>query len=89
MTTADYLVRAASEGLLLAVLVSAPVVLASLVVGLVVAIFQATTQIQEQTLSFAPKLVAVLVALAVSAPWIGAQLTRFTAALFAAIPRIT
>lgn len=89
MSTADTLVRLAREGLFLAVLVSAPVVLASLVVGLVVAILQATTQIQEQTLTFAPKLVAVLVALAVTAPWIGAQLVRFTAALFDVIPRIT
>lgn len=89
MTTADYLIRVAREGLLLAILLSAPVVLASLVVGLLVSILQATTQIQEQTLTFAPKLVAVLLALAVSGPWIGAQLVRFTAALFEAVPRIT
>lgn len=89
MTTADALVRLAREALLLAVLLSAPVVVAALVTGLIVSIFQATTQIQEQTLSFAPKLVAVMVALAVSAPWIGAQLGRFTAALFDFIPRVT
>ena len=89
MSTADLLTRVVREGLFLAVLVSAPVVLASLVVGLVVSVFQATTQIQEQTLTFAPKLVAVLLALAVSAPWIGAQLVRFTAAVFDAIPRVT
>lgn len=89
MSTADYLIRVAREGLFLAILLSAPVVFASLLVGLVVSVFQATTQIQEQTLSFAPKLVAVLLALAVSGPWIGAQIVRFTAAIFAAIPRIT
>lgn len=79
----------AREGLLLAIIVSAPVVLASLVVGLVVSIVQATTQIQEQTLSFAPKLVAVMLALAVAGPWMGAQIVRFTAVIFEAVPRIT
>ena len=68
MTTADWLVRIAREGLYLAVLVSAPAVLASLVVGLVVSLFQATTQIQEQTLTFVPKLVGVVAILAISGP---------------------
>lgn len=89
MTTADLLVRLAREGLFLAVLLSAPIVLTALFVGLFVSLVQATTQIQEQTLSFAPKLVAVLLALLVTGPWIGAQLVRFTAALFDVLPRIT
>jgi flagellar biosynthetic protein FliQ len=89
MTSADYLLRVAREGLYLAVLLSAPPVLASLAVGLVISLLQATTQIQEQTLTFAPKVVAVLVALVVAAPWIGAQLVRFTAAVLDAIPLIT
>jgi flagellar biosynthetic protein FliQ len=89
MSSADYLLRVAREGLLLAVILSAPVVLASLVVGLVVSVLQATTQIQEQTLSFAPKLVAVLLALGIAGPWMGAQLVRFTSALFQAVPYIT
>jgi flagellar biosynthetic protein FliQ len=89
MTTADLLVRLAREGLFLAVLLSAPVVLAALLVGLFVSLVQATTQIQEQTLSFAPKLVAVMIALAVTGPWIGAQLVRFTGVLFDVIPRVS
>jgi flagellar biosynthetic protein FliQ len=89
MTTADLLVRLAREGLFLAILLSAPVVLSAMIVGLFVSIFQATTQIQEQTLSFAPKVVAVMLALAVTGPWIGAQLVRFSTALFDVIPRIT
>ena len=71
MTTTELLLRVSREGLFLVVLLSAPVVLASLIVGLVVSILQATTQIQEQTLTFAPKLIAVLVTLAVFGPWIG------------------
>jgi flagellar biosynthetic protein FliQ len=89
MTTAEYLVRVAREGMFLAVLVSVPAVAAALLVGFAVSLFQATTQIQEQTLSFVPKLVAVLIAEAVAAPWTGQQLVRFSAALFEAIPRIT
>ena len=89
MTTADLLVRLAREGLFLAVLLSAPVVLAAMIVGLVVSLLQATTQIQEPTLAFAPKLVVVMLALAVTGPWIGAQLVRFSTALFDVIPRIT
>jgi flagellar biosynthetic protein FliQ len=89
MTTADLLVRLAREGLFLAILLSAPVVLAAMIVGLFVSIVQATTQIQEQTLSFAPKVVAVMLALAITGPWIGAQLVRFSTALFDIIPRIT
>ncbi len=89
MTSADLLVRLAREGLLLAILLSAPVVLAAMIVGLIVSVVQATTQIQEQTLSFAPKVVAVMIALAVTGPWIGAQLIRFSTALFDVIPRIT
>jgi flagellar biosynthetic protein FliQ len=89
MTTADLLVRLAREGLFLALLLSAPVVLAAMIVGLFVSLVQATTQIQEQTLSFAPKVVAVMLALAITGPWIGAQLLRFTTSLFDVIPRIT
>jgi flagellar biosynthesis protein FliQ len=89
VSTADILVRLTREGLLLALVLSAPVVLSALLVGLFVSVVQATTQIQEQTLSFAPKLVAVMLALAITGPWIGAQLVRFTTALFDVIPRIT
>lgn len=81
----DYILQIAREGLLLALIVSAPPVLTSLLVGLVVSIVQATTQIQEQTLTFVPKLVAVFVSLAITAPWIGAQLVRFTQLVFAGI----
>jgi flagellar biosynthetic protein FliQ len=88
VTTAELLVRVAREALFLTVLLSAPVVLASLVIGLAVSVLQATTQIQDQTLSFAPKLVVTLAALALFGPWIGAQLVAFTAALFELLPRL-
>jgi flagellar biosynthetic protein FliQ len=89
MTTTELLIRVSREALFLVVLLSAPVVIASLVVGLVVSILQATTQIQEQTLTFAPKLLAVLATLALFGPWIGSQLVKFSAALMELIPRLT
>ena len=76
------------QALYLVVLVSAPAVLIALVVGLIVAVFQATTQIQEQTLSFAPKLVAVFGVLALTGPWIGSQLVRFTYHVFDQFPAL-
>jgi flagellar biosynthetic protein FliQ len=78
--------RAVREGLLLVLLVSGPPLLASLVVGLVVGIVQAATQIQDQTLAFVPKLLVVMLMLIAMGPVLGAQLVRFTQAIFLAIP---
>jgi flagellar biosynthetic protein FliQ len=76
------------QSLYLVILVSAPPVLMALLVGVLVAVFQATTQLQEQTLSFAPKLVSVLGVLALAGPWIGSQLVRFTYHVFDQFPAI-
>jgi flagellar biosynthetic protein FliQ len=84
----DAIVRLTREALLLVLVVSGPPVLVSLLTGLVVSLFQATTQIQEQTLTFVPKLLAVFATLAIAGPWIGSQLVRFTEALFAAFPEV-
>lgn len=81
----DFILQIAREGLLLVLIASAPPLLASMGVGLVVAVLQATTQIQEQTLTFVPKLVAVFLSLMIAGPWIGAQLLRFTETLFTEI----
>ncbi len=74
------------EALYLTLLASALPVLISLIVGLVISIFQAATQIQEQTLSFAPKIIVVFAVLAISGPWIGHQLLAFTFHLFDRFP---
>ncbi|MDT3424529.1 flagellar biosynthetic protein FliQ [Paenibacillus forsythiae] len=58
--------------------VSAPMLVLGLVVGLIISVFQATTQIQEQTLAFVPKIVAVLLALLLFGPWIITKLVDFT-----------
>ena len=87
-TTADLVLRVLREGLLLVLLVSAPPLLASLVVGLLVSVLQAATQIQDQTLSFVPKLVAVVAVLIAAGPLLGAQVVRFTHSLFLAISAV-
>jgi len=88
MLSPDHILQVIREGLYLVLLVSLPPVLASLVVGLLVSLIQATTQIQDQTLTFVPKLVAVLAALAIAGPWIGSQLVRFTQVVLQGIPLI-
>ena len=82
------LTRLTTETLYLVLLVSAPALCVSVVVGFVVGLLQAVTQVQEQTLSFVPKLAAVAAALAVGGGWMGAQLLRFTDTLWRAIPTL-
>ena len=74
----EQIVQVMREGLYLVLLVSAPAVLASLVVGLFVNVIQAATQLQDHTISFVPKVVAVFAVLAITGGWIGTQLVRFT-----------
>lgn len=74
------------EALYLTLIASAPPILMSLLVGFVISLFQATTQIQEQTLTFAPKIIVVFGVLALAGPWIGHQLLAFTFHLFDRFP---
>jgi flagellar biosynthetic protein FliQ len=74
------------QGLYLMLLVSAPVLLAVLVVGLVVSIFQAATQINEATLSFVPKIIAAVVVLAVAGPWMMTTLVEYLQRTLQSIP---
>lgn len=76
------------EGLLLILLLSAGPMLASLVIGLTVSLFQAVTQLQEQTLSYVPKLIGVFLTTAILGPWMIAQTVRFAQALFDSIARV-
>ncbi len=81
-----YLVSIAKQALYLTLILSAPPVVASMTVGLMVSLFQATTQVQEQTLTFVPKLVAVIVTLALLGPWVMIQMVNFTNSLFDSFP---
>ena len=70
----------------LALVIGAPVLVTSLVVGVIVSILQAVTQVQEQTLSFVPKIVAVLLAGVVVDPWMLARLVEFSKEMFTPLP---
>jgi type III secretory pathway component EscS len=73
------LLHVGREALLLALLVSVPPLGAALVVGALTGVLQAATQVQEPALGVVPRLVAVLAALALAGPWIGAHVVRFAA----------
>jgi flagellar biosynthetic protein FliQ len=75
--TQDVLLALGREALLLMVLASLPPIGASLVVGFLMSLFQATTQLQESTLTVVPKLCAAVLALVVAGPWIAGQLMLF------------
>ena len=81
----ETIIRIVREALLLVLLVSAPPMMASVLVGFVVSVFQATTQIQEQTLSYVPKLIAVFLTLAILGPWMLAQTLRFASMILESI----
>lgn len=84
----DQLTFITQEALYLVVIASAPPIVLSLIVGFIVSVFQATTQIQEQTLSFAPKMIVTFGVLALAGGWIGSQLLRFTFHVFDRFPEI-
>lgn len=87
--TQEMIIQLASSAVWTLLKVSAPLLLVSLVVGLLVSILQATTQIQEQTLSFVPKIVAVFLALVFFGPWIMEELKTFTIDIFKQIAEVS
>lgn len=87
--TTQYVLGLGREAVMLTLMVSAPMLGFGLLVGLVVSVFQAATQIQEMTLTFIPKIVAVALALLLFLPWILNKLVSFTASLFNSIPMLT
>jgi flagellar biosynthesis protein FliQ len=83
---ATQVLASGQEGLLLLLMVSAPVLLVVLVVGLVVSIFQAATQINEATLSFVPKIVAAVAVLGFAGPWMVTTLVEYIQRTLQSIP---
>lgn len=78
----NHITQLAYQGLYLILILSGPPILISMAFGLLVAIIQAATQIQEQTLSFTVKLVAVIVTLMFMGSWLGAQIVQFAEQIF-------
>ncbi|MGO8694601.1 MAG: flagellar biosynthesis protein FliQ [Rectinemataceae bacterium] len=75
-------------GIIETLILSAPVLIVAMVIGLVISILQATTQIQEQTLTFVPKIVAIMLVLAFLGSWMFGSLGQYTRELFAMIPQM-
>ena len=84
----EFIVHIFRESFYTMLLVSAPVLLVSLVIGLVISVFQAATSIQEFTLTFVPKLIAVAVVVVLTLPWIIDIMVSFTINLYSQIPNL-
>jgi flagellar biosynthetic protein FliQ len=82
----DTVVNLASQAMSLALKIAGPLLLVALVIGLVISVFQAVTQIQEQSLSLIPKIAGVAVVIVLLGPWMLGQLVAYTTALYTAIP---
>lgn len=85
--TIDQSVELARNAVMLGFLIGAPVLLTAIVVGLLISILQAVTQIQDQTLSFVPKIAAMFLALIFLLPWILQHLTEYSTGVFRDIPK--
>ena len=83
---AQQVLTAGQQGLWMLLLVSAPLLLVVLVVGLIVSVFQAATQINEATLSFVPKVVAAVAVLAIAGPWMLSTLVDYLRSVLLGIP---
>jgi flagellar biosynthetic protein FliQ len=86
--TPEFVISVGREAMQVAFLLAAPPLITALVVGLAVSILQAVTQIQEMTLAIIPKMVAILIALIVSFPWLLETLTVYTTTVFRSIPTV-
>lgn len=86
--TPESVMSLGSQAIQVSLLLGAPLLLVALVVGLIISIFQAATQINEATLSFIPKLLAVFATLVAAGPWMLAQMLDFMRQLFSSIPQL-
>ena len=82
----DLVIQLGQQALMIVLLVSAPMLGLGLLVGLAVSVFQATTSIQEQTLAFIPKIIAVFVAILIFGPWMLRIMTEYVTNIFVNLP---
>ncbi|AMM92471.1 flagellar biosynthesis protein FliQ [Peribacillus simplex] len=85
--SAEFVIDVAEKGIYTVLIIAGPLMVIALIVGLLVSIFQATTQIQEQTLAFVPKIVAVLLGLIILAPWMLSHLLSYANEIFGNLNR--
>ncbi|MEY6431918.1 flagellar biosynthesis protein FliQ [Thioalkalicoccus limnaeus] len=84
----ELVITIGKQALIVTVLLSAPLLLAALALGLIVSLFQAATQINEMTLTFIPKLVGLVLVLFLAGPWMLSTITGFARRLFESIPNL-
>ena len=85
----QYVIDVATGAVWLTLKVAAPALLAALVVGIIISVIQAATQVQEQTVSFVPKIIAITASMIITGPWILQQFIFYTKTLIQSIPNIT
>ncbi len=81
----EFVIDVCRKAVQTSLLMAGPMLLAGMIVGLIVSVFQATTQINEQTLTFIPKIVAVFLTLLIMAPWLIHTITSFSRGIFSSI----
>lgn len=84
----DFVVEVVNQAIKVALMLSAPMLIGALLVGVLVSIFQAVTQINEQTLSFIPKILVIIAALVIFSPWMMETMVAYTRELFTSIPEL-
>ena len=84
----DTVVSLATQAMTLAIEIAGPMMLVGLVIGLVVSVFQAVTSIQEQSLSFIPKIIGLAALIVILGPWMLGQLVNYTQNLYLSIPQL-
>lgn len=84
----EFVINIARQAIETTLLCSAPMLIAALSIGLVISIFQAATQINEQTMTFIPKIVGVFISLLIFAPWIMQTATAFLISIFNQLPQV-
>ncbi len=84
----DVVISLSTDAIILSLKIAGPLLLVGLVVGLVVSVFQAVTQIQEMTLTFIPKIIGMVLVLVLTGPWMLSQLLLYTAELYSGIPEL-
>lgn len=85
----DSVAELGSRAIYMTLLISLPMLAVALLVGLLISIFQAVTQIQEMTLTFVPKIIAVFLVMIFAAPWLTRTIVEYTIGLFRQIPGLT
>lgn len=83
----QFITQIMNQGLLMILVLSGPPIVISMFVGILISLFQAVTQIQEQTLTFVPKMLIIFGVLAALGPWLGSQILRFAQTCFGSFPQ--